>query len=439
MYDMNNECYDDEMVFSLTDIIDAICKRKVMIIALFILFTVPVFAYLLVAPRSYESRTTLLFFPPEASAIGAKSDLVFALDTYVSLATANDLLEDVIFSVYKGEKPEEIPTPRMLRERMTVKLGASEKMGGKEDKDVSIHQIGLTVSVKDKSPEMSVKLLNAWSEVFIKRHSQLFDDKNAASTAYMGTTLAQVKADLEKVENDLMTYRKKTMVPIVETDMALAKSQYDSSLKQYTNDITELPVLEAKVKIVKKLLAVEEEKKSLTRGMSKEALWQFLSQSLNEQELKSLGNLNIRDEFINGHYTSLKGQAIDLEIAITTVKTRINNLKKIVAESKGKYVKIYSELMEANKEIERLQREKDTLQGTYNSLYKEYHVLSLAANEKSDPVKVVEKPVAPREPVARGGAKKLLLAGFAGIFMGCVLALLMEAVEAERKRKAEAK
>lgn len=114
----------DDSEIDLVDIIDSLWKHKKLIAAFIAVCLICASAYLTVTPRSYESRATLLFLPPIPSEIGTEGRGVVMLTpgTYITLATAEDLLNDVINRAYADEKTEDRPTTDDMRRKMKVQL-----------------------------------------------------------------------------------------------------------------------------------------------------------------------------------------------------------------------------------------------------------------------------------------------------------------------------
>ncbi len=424
---------DDGSEIDLVDIIDSLWRHKKMIAAVAAACIIGAFAYLMAAPRAYESRATLLFLPPIPSELNTDNRGAGMLtpDTYITLATAEDLLDDVITLAYSDVKIEERPTTDDIRRKMKVQLAKSAE----SSKEIP-NQMTMTVSFRDKDPKKAMSTLNIWSNLFIKRNAQHFVDRAGSSFEFIGESVKTVKEDLEKTENSLLAYQRGSSIPMLKAQLQTTEKLYSEFLSKYNKDIAALPPLEAKAKAAEKLLLLEKETKSLSKGMSKEALWNFLSKNLSEAELKNLQELNIEDEFENEQYKYLKTIQADTKIEISALHASIKDLRVKTASLKKEHTLMYARLMEMETEVERLQREKTTLQDSYVDLSKKYQLSRITTVEATDPIKIVEKPILPRKPVSRGGLKILSLAGLLGLFMGITAALLAEMVS--KKRASEA-
>ena len=423
----------DDSEIDLVDIIDSLWKHKRLIGALVAICLIGAIAYLMATPRTYESRATLLFLPPIPSELDNESrgGVMLTPDTYITLATAEDLLDDVINLAYSDIGAEGRPSTDDMRKRMKVQLAKSSE----SSKEIP-NQMTMTVSFKDKDPKKAMSTLNIWSSLFIKRNAQHFVDRAGSSFEFIGESVKTVKEDLEKTEDQLLAYQRGNSVPMLKAQIQTTEGLYSEFLSKYNKDITSLPPLEAKAKAAKKLLALEKETKSLSKGMSKEALWNFLSKNLNGAEVKSLRELNIEEEMLNDQYLYLKTTLADTELEISELNASTKDLKIKMASLKKEHAIMYAKLLEMEKEVERLQREKKTLQDSYVDLSKKYQLSRITTVEATDPIKIVEKPILPRKPVSRGGLKILCLAGLLGLFMGITAALLTEMISKKREQEA---
>ncbi len=423
----------DDSEIDLVDIIDSLWKHKKLIAAFVAVCLICASAYLTVTPRSYESRTTLLFLPPIPSEIDTegRGGVMLTPDTYITLATAEDLLDDVINMAYADEKTEDRPTTDDMRRKMKVQLAKSAESA----KEIP-NQMTMTVSLKDKDPKKAMNALNIWSSLFIKRNAQHFVDRAGSSFEFIGESVKTVKTDLEKTEDRLLAAQRADSIPMLKAQLQTTEKLYSEFLSQYNKDVVALPPLVAKAKAAEKLLSLESETKSLSKGMSKEALWNFLSKSLSDSELKSLRELNIEEELLNNQYSYLKTVLANTQLEISSLNASIKDLKAKTSSLKKEHAAMYAKLLGMETEVARLQREKTTLQESYVDLSKKYQLSRITTVEATDPIKIVEKPILSRKPVSRGGLKILCLAGLLGLFMGITASLLMEMISRKREQEA---
>ena len=419
MYEWN----DDYSEIDLVDILSSLWKRKFMIAAVTCVCLAAALGYLMMTPRAYESRTTLLFLPPVPSEIEGEESRNVSLtpDTYLMLATADDLLNDVIEATYQNAASEDVPSLDSMRRKLTVKLAeSSEKAQGLPG------QMAMSVAFRDQDPQKAMQALSHWSSLFIGRNAQLFTDRTGATTDFLGRSVETVKKDLETAENRLLDYQKTNSIPLMKVRLASIESTYSALLAQYNENLRALPPLEAEAKTTTQLLAKEPETEVLTRGMNREALWNLASQQPTGAAAKNPNELSIRDEIPNPLHKNLKERSANAGIRIASLRASIKDLRARIDKTQKEYAALNARILAAETEVARLQRERATLQESYAAL----------TVEATDPIKIVEKPIVPREPVSRGGLKILCLAGLLGLFIGTTAALVAEMFAKRAEAKA---
>ena len=429
MYEWN----DDYSEIDLVDILSSLWKRKFMIAAVTCVCLAAALGYLMMTPSAYESRTTLLFLPPVPSEIEGEESRNVSLtpDTYLMLATADDLLNDVIEATYQNAASEDVPSLDSMRRKLTVKLAeSSEKAQGLPG------QMAMSVAFRDQDPQKAMLALSHWSSLFIGRNAQLFTDRTGATTDFLGRSVETVKKDLETAENRLLDYQKTNSIPLMKVRLASIESTYSALLAQYNENLRALPPLEAEAKTTAQLLAKEPETEVLTRGMNREALWNLASQQPTGAAAKNPNELSIRDEIPNPLHKNLKERSANAGIRIASLRASIKDLRARIDKTQKEYAVLNARILAAETEVARLQRERATLQESYAALSKQYQRSRVATVEATDPIKIVEKPIVPREPVSRGGLKILCLAGLLGLFMGTTAALVAEMFAKRAEAKA---
>ncbi|MCF0247656.1 MAG: hypothetical protein HUJ86_03520 [Synergistes sp.] len=441
-YDDYYDRPDDDSEIDLIFILDSLWKRKYLIALITAVFIIAAVVVVFLIPRKYESSATLLFQPPVPQELTAKQETapqgdtptgLFTSDTYISLAKAPDLLADVISIVYSGDRVEERPTINDIRENLDAKL--IEK-NDKQRSQVQNPVDAMTVSFSDEDPQIALTFLNVWAKLYIKRNSQHLVDRAGSSYEFIGETVANVKKDLEETEKQLVDYQHGKSLALLKTQLETTQKIYSELFSKYNQDLAELSLLEAKAKAADALLALEKETKSLSRGMTKDAIWNFLSKELTENELKNLRSLNITDELENAHYNHLKTVSANTKIEVSALKAQINDLGKKIEKIKQEHVQANDKLIEMKTEVDRLELEKKTLQESYVDLSKKYQLSRIATVEATEPIKIIEKPILATKPMPRGGAKIVAVAALLGLFIGCMAALLAEMFAKRRASEA---
>ena len=414
--------YDDEI--SLIDLFTALWRQRMIIAGCFFLFVFVGLIYSFISPKTYESQTSLLILPPIPSEItNTTCTSFFAPDIYKDLAVASDLMNEVIDNIFAD--PETRPSPQSLAKRFQVNVNKSS-----EEKNATQRQsMTLTASIKGQNPQELPPLLKAWSNAYIQRNSLLFVNRTAQSYDYISESFLSVKNTLREAEDTLNTYKKQNPKSILSIQIESTRQMYGEILIENTKKIRSLPPLEAKAKVIRELLSGEPERLFLARGMTKESLWAFLSQRLSTEELKNVEGLNITDEIINQSHQNLKSKLYDLNIEIASIKTSIADLGREIARSEKEILSKTRLLQEINTETERLEREVTVLKESFNALAKKYQDSKIAIAEAADPIRVIEEPIEPVNPIAPKNTLIVALSGILGLFVGIFAALVTNMIQ----------
>lgn len=443
LYMNYNEEYDGTEI-DIVDILMIFWSKKFLIAAFVIIFALCGFGYTTLMKPYYESRTTLLFMPPVPAEMSAEmrkdpaqpqssTSSLLPPDIYLTLATADDLLYDTINIVYGAETSGDIsiPTPTGLREKMEVELNkSSEKTGATSEK------LTLSVKIKDSVPERAVELLTTWGKLFIQRNSDLFTDRAGTSFTYIKDSMLSVKNDLDKTQSTLLEYQKKNPLKILSSKLETTSVIYGKAMEQYNEEMLKIAPLESRIKATRKLLSLEPEKLSLSKGMSTEAVWNFLARELTPEELKQLKNMNIDDEILNAQNSTLKAKLYSDELELATLKASTAELRKRIDSLRKDSEMTEARIAEISNQIHKMATERDILRKSYLLLADEYQVSKVANVEANDTVRIIEKPVLATEPASQGKLKILLLASLLGLFMGVTVAFLVHAVQSKKEKTA---
>ncbi len=415
----------------LVDLLLTLWKRKLIILATIFIFAACAIGYVVLKPRMYESRVTLTFLPPPPVPKGQTAPQRVSLtpDTYLELATADDMLDDVIKAMSKGSSgKKEIVSMNALRNGLRVKfVEAADKARKGKNPDAMI------ASFRSKNSKIVKQVLDTWSKLFIQKTAQFSTDRSATSLESLSRSVEKAKKDLEKAEDKLLACQKENPVSMMQIQLKAKGETYSKLLSQYDTKSTALAPLEKEAEVAAILLEKQPETKILTRGMSNEALWNVVTQSSGRLSKFDPKQFNVSNEVENPLYRKLQEESVNAEIKVESNRVAIKDLAERIEKAQKEYSDLNAKILSAKTKIERLSREKSALQKTYNSLLDQYQRLRATSENTSDTLKVIEKPVNPRRPVSRGGRKILCLASLLGLFVGTTLALLTELIARRKK------
>lgn len=231
----------EEREIELIDYINVILKRKGLILigTLICVVSAALYGYVKKAPTFYEASASLLVTPPPF-----KAELTppsFPASVYEKLARAQDLEQAVIDSL--GLKVDISGLDGML----TVELL----------KDAASPLI--TFSVKSDRPDLSIRIVNAWADLFVKRNSGITQRTVASSYDFIINQYDTAKKRLEDTEDAILRFKannsqvaqanertaeaaKLSEVQTVYTNQRIDLRAKEDSLKQQTNLLTAMEV-----------------------------------------------------------------------------------------------------------------------------------------------------------------------------------------------------
>lgn len=434
VYPEGSPRFPEEDEIDLADLLFVLWRKRNIILMTILVFVVIGVAAALLIPRTYEAKTSLLILPPipfeitgtEKDSLLAPNIYFLAPDIYIDLAVAEDLMEEVITTLYP--EGEDRPTARSLAGNLKVSVNKSSEAKNTP----SSQSLTLKVSLKGSEPKEISKILEAWSKAFIKRNSQLFINRIAQSYEYLKETFSSVSKDLVTAEDALSTYRKENPTSVLSMQLEIMKNLHGEFLSQYTKSVRSLPPLEARAEAVREQLSKEPDTKILTRGMTKDALWQFLSQNLKPEEIGSLGELTVEDEILNPRHETLKAKLYELDAEIISLKTSIADLRQHIEKTEKEYNEKQTKLLEITLDTERLSRQEKVLKDSYTAMAQKFQASRIAVAEAADPIRVIERPVVPQTPVAPRRTLIVALSGVLGLFFGLFAALMTNMVQNRR-------
>ncbi|HCL79257.1 MAG TPA: hypothetical protein DIC53_04735 [Synergistaceae bacterium] len=424
----------------LAEILSLLWGKRRLIVAVAVFFMLAGVAYAILTPRVYEARIALLILPPIPSEITgeqkASGASVFTPDIYIDLARARDLMQGVIMETLPKDNSR--PNVEVFSDNFKITVNKSSETYTKDVQtpraSIAPLSLTLTATLRGRDRHILPALLSAWSDAFIKKNSQLFYGRAAQSFEYLQETLLVTKKNLEEAEDALFSYRKENPVSVLQIQLETMKSLHGEFLADYTRKLRGIAPLEAQIQLVRSLIESEPERKTLKRGMSKEALWNYLAQKLGPEELRQIEELDIMDEFLNTHYASLKAKLQEYEIGLTALKASIADLNNHIMSTEKEYETKQSRLLQIGLDMERLTRTETVLQGAYDVLAQKYQASKIAVADAADSIRVIEHPVMPERPVAPQRKLIVVLSSVIGVFAGLFAGFVSCYVENYEKR-----
>jgi len=299
----------DDYEVNLRDYFHVLWKQKWIVIVTFLVAVATALGISYSSPKTYQTETSLLILPPLATEVGGEvTGTVFSPETYKRLALSGDLLEEVIDDVYSDGGGTSAST---LRNRMKVEVEQSTA------KDFpGRFPLHLRVTLTGADPEELPLLAETWARHFIERNTQLFLSRTAQSYDYVKENFDEVEQNLLAKEEERKLYQQANPEPVIQAEVTALQRVYESYSSELANKRQQLANAETRLSALRDALAQEPEYFTLERGLSREALWNFLAAEVSQEELASLPALNVQEQVLNSTYVSIRRDiaATDAEV-----------------------------------------------------------------------------------------------------------------------------
>ncbi|MFQ5795533.1 MAG: Wzz/FepE/Etk N-terminal domain-containing protein, partial [Candidatus Bipolaricaulia bacterium] len=238
----------EENEVPLREYIEILWKGKWIILIALVATVVSAALFSARLPEQYETRTKLLITPPIAERLtttGEEGNLsssastregTFSVETYRSLATANDLLQQIIDALHltRGNPDgEKLPVESLAR-MMSSSVEMAE--GGREARPLPL----LTMVVRGKDPERIRQIADNWAALFIERNVELLTAESTLSFDFIETQYHNNQGALEAKEDERERYKAENPLDILKDELGVNRTKlkgYRISLADTTTQL----------------------------------------------------------------------------------------------------------------------------------------------------------------------------------------------------------
>lgn len=415
----------EEYEVDLRDYFRVLWKGKWIVIITFLVSVGTALGVSYSLPKTYQTETSLLILPPLAKEVGGEvtTGTVFSPETYKRLALASDLLKEVIGEVYLDGGGTSVSA---LRGQMNVEV---EQTTAKDFP--GRFPLYLRVTLTGTDPEKLPPLAEAWARWFTEKNAQLFLSRTAQSYEYVKQNFDEVEQELLAKEEERKLLQQENPEPVIQAEVTALQQVYESYLAELSEKRQQLANEEARLSALRLALAQEPETFSLERGLSAEALWDFLSTEVSPEELASLPSLTVQDQVLNDTYVSLRGQVAGAEAEVQALRGEVAYLESKTEETRKVFEKKQVQLVEVQAELDRLDREIQVLDSAYTSLATKLQEARIARVETPNPIRIVDAPIMPTSPIGPNKKMNVAVAGVLGLFGGVLLAFFAHYLQSE--------
>ena len=459
---------------SIRDILTALFKHKIKIIAVFLLVFGISAGYIFSLVPHYQARATLILkigrehiFRPE---VGKESQIVkynskAALQSAMKIISSTDLVRQVVSTIGVEKLYPELVDPSLgiknpLEVAVLVFLG---KLSSTPVEDSSV----LEISYLNPQPRVAAEALNLLIEFLKEKHLRVFSDPKAS---FLTKQLQVYQEELERSEEKLQAFRHKHDLssPLLEQQTRLLnqRATLDSNYKKIKNELQglsgKIASLDTQMKTILENIPVSTIEEGGNLEKAKNDLFALKREEqklLTKYTETSLPVLTLRKEIDlvekyvleeqknerantvasgkKAMYSKLEGE----RMAAVSESTTLQASSHVIALQIEDLDKKIQRLDELNKEMIVLERKRATDEQNYNSYLgrvEEARVTEEMDRLKLANISVIQSAEVPRRPAGRSPKILLLLGAVLGVLAGTGFGLLLEYFEGAYTRPDQA-
>lgn len=405
----------DEYEVDLRDYLRVLWKGKWIVLITFLVAVGTALALSYSAPKQYRTETSLLILPPLAQEVnGEVGGTVFSPETYKRLALSNDLLQEVIHTLYPNGGGPSISSLRSSL-RIDIEQTTAKNFPGR-------FPLYLRATFTGTDPAKIKAFAETWAREFTTKNTKLFLSRTAQSYDYIKQNFDEVANELSSKEEEKTLYQQENPVTVLQAEVTALQSVYNSYLEELPVKRQELKKKQQYLSSLESSLKQEPEYFTVGRGLSKEALWEFISAGVSVEKLRNLPDLVVKDQVLNDTYVSLREQVATTRAEVAAAKAEVDYLEAQVKEAQNVLEKKQAHLVEVESTMNQFDRELKVLTDTYTSLAAKLQEAKIARAETAEPIQTIENPVVPSSPIGPNKKMNVAVAGVLGLFAGVLLA-----------------
>jgi len=378
------------------------------------------------------------------------------LETQYKVLTSDDLAERVIHQLGLDRQAEFRPSTLAWPWSMTASAAAAFPPPPPKDSaavpDLSVRETVLTrfrsrldirpirrsrvveLRFDSQDPELAARTVNAVAENYIQKNLEARWDAAQKASVWLSQQLHDLKAKLEKSEDDLQKYAADNGLLFLETEKGDAESIVNQSVRGVQEELTRAQADRMEKESIFRL--VQSGEYGSLPGVLDNKLLQDLTFRLADLQRE---HAQLAATFTDNYPKVKETQSQIAEIQSSLERERWRAAQKIsndyfAALRREKLVRqaFAEKQAEANQIAEKsvqygiLSREVDTNKGLYEGLLERLKEAGVSAGLKASNIRIVDPGTVPYKPIAPNYPLNLGLAAFLGLGLGICMAFLKE-------------
>jgi len=373
-------------------------------------------------PETYSAKTSLLLLPPLASDLkAAASGSTLTSQVCQRLATSTEILRAVAADI--GLPPD--TDIQAFSRRISLSVQAFP-MSGEQ-------QFLLDASFKASEPETSAQMARAWIAAFSEAYAEIFQDRTTRSYDYISENAVSTQQELEGAMARRTALLLEHPIDLLASDIAALQSRYQKDVTDLAASGREFDSNEARTAALERELAQQTRVVVLERSLDPDALAIALQSGLSNRAFDELLGLRAQAESENTTFVSLTSNAAYARARSVELANQIETLTVAVADGRTQLDAKQKEAIETQAALDALNSEVRLLQDTHARIATKLQDALIAVAETSRPIRVLDAPVVPMEPISPGTATNVAVAGFLGLLLGVALAFFFDYLQRMRE------
>ncbi len=397
----------DESI-DVTDHLLSVWRRRWAVLAFGGLCAIGALVVGLLTPRSYEASETIAAIsskfgdePPQPP------DMASFRPFFLSLSTARTVIQEL----HLDTPPRHLSPSNLVTSVISVELAGT-------------NLIRLTVNFDD--PAMAATIAQRVAEHAMAAAQTATGAEETRARDFIKQQVDQAKAKLDQASEALRTFQETAQIEALDQDadaVLQERGGLPDLLVQIAGDKAKLARLEDE-------LAKRTRVDNLTKTIDSDPTLAEAARSAGAQGQaagKDVRGLQLQTQSVNGVFDKLDSDAAATRAELASLeqqRAELMNVEKVDAKKLPQLTLLY----QRRAELTHLQTERDLAADTYQDLSSRYGTARLEVGARTPHLMVLDPAVPPDRPLPRNAARNTAVAGFAGLSLGAVIAMLAGAV-----------
>ncbi len=432
---------EQEVEIDLREYINAVIKRRRIVLAVFLGATIITAISSFLMPRGYQATAMIMITPSRLQTTLSPTDVgldvgikaiddkysnrksAISIPTHKLLLNTNVVLERVIDKL-------DLTNPsgrKMSLANLSKNLNIRESM---DTKETNILQL----ETENKNPDLAKDIANTWAQEYIQYNQELISGEVKGTGDFINDQFSIAKQNLVKAEGDIKDFKDKYKIDLMQAELDMKKAKLNDYKKELLDIEIALKTKEDSLKELKKGIEKQEKFIVVSKAITDDALWQQEGKKSASSDLNRKG---LRSEIVNPIYQDIESRIVNTGIELNTLKPRIDYLKSSVLSTGKEINELEKNVNQRNFDLTQLTRQAQLYKTTYDSLSTKMEEARIVKAAQLGEVRLVSPAIRPERPVSIGKLKNIIVSGITSFLFGIFLVFFIEFWQKGKEGKAK--